>query len=210
MRMLSMAAAVVLFAGSAANGATVVFAGGSGTLKTGSTVITDFDTEANSAGAVFQAGSNGQGALPEFGEGSDRYLAVIGGGSYSVAFKSAKEFSFDLGSLDTYNTLILSFANGGTQTFVGGEIRGLGQIFANSGNQNIASTNGRVSFTGGAGELINGATFQSSQNSFEVDRLATIGAVPEPGTWAMMFLGFGITGAAMRSRRKAGQSALAA
>ncbi|MBA2466428.1 MAG: PEPxxWA-CTERM sorting domain-containing protein, partial [Sphingomonas sp.] len=28
------------------------------------------------------------------------------------------------------------------------------------------------------------------------------GAVPEPATWAMMLIGFGATGAAMRRRRK--------
>ena len=31
---------------------------------------------------------------------------------------------------------------------------------------------------------------------------ADMGAVPEPGTWAMMLIGFGFVGGAMRSRRK--------
>ena len=31
---------------------------------------------------------------------------------------------------------------------------------------------------------------------------AAIGPVPEPGTWAMMILGFGVIGSAMRSARR--------
>lgn len=36
-------------------------------------------------------------------------------------------------------------------------------------------------------------------------RLETASAVPEPGTWALLVLGFGAIGGAMRARRKRGQ-----
>ena len=42
--------------------------------------------------------------------------------------------------------------------------------------------------------------------NFEV---AGIGAVPEPSTWAMFILGFGVIGAATRSRRKSARIAFA-
>lgn len=45
---------------------------------------------------------------------------------------------------------------------------------------------------GGVDSLIDG---------FKIGQL-TASAVPEPGTWAMMILGFGMVGASMRSRRK--------
>ncbi|MBL8656950.1 MAG: PEPxxWA-CTERM sorting domain-containing protein [Altererythrobacter sp.] len=35
----------------------------------------------------------------------------------------------------------------------------------------------------------------------EYDELSTPGAVPEPATWAMLILGFGLLGAAMRRSR---------
>ena len=43
-------------------------------------------------------------------------------------------------------------------------------------------------------------------NSFEFDSIAgrlAGGAVPEPSTWAVMILGFGIVGASVRRRRLA-------
>lgn len=43
----------------------------------------------------------------------------------------------------------------------------------------------------------------STQNSFQATfDVASQGAVPEPATWAMMLLGFGFVGGAMRSRRR--------
>lgn len=54
--------------------------------------------------------------------------------------------------------------------------------------------------------LISAASFLSGQNSFEIDNIAS--AAPEPGTWAMMILGFGFAGMGLRSRRR-GKLALA-
>ena len=46
-----------------------------------------------------------------------------------------------------------------------------------------------------------GLRLTSGQNAFELDNLA-INPVPEPGTWAMMLLGFGAVGFAMRRRKQ--------
>ena len=51
----------------------------------------------------------------------------------------------------------------------------------------------------------NGTIVRVGQTSIQsiASRPGTIGAVPEPGTWAMMLLGFGAIGFSMRRRRKA-------
>ena len=47
----------------------------------------------------------------------------------------------------------------------------------------------------------NGGGQPLSDEGFNIERVALIsGAVPEPATWAMMILGFGLVGGAMRSR----------
>lgn len=45
--------------------------------------------------------------------------------------------------------------------------------------------------------------FNGGAESFAIVNLRSPGAVPEPGTWAMMLLGFGAIGGAMRRRRRA-------
>lgn len=44
--------------------------------------------------------------------------------------------------------------------------------------------------------------FQNANNRFLVDNFTVVSAVPEPSAWAMMLLGFGGIGAAMRKRRR--------
>jgi hypothetical protein len=51
------------------------------------------------------------------------------------------------------------------------------------------------------GAKVSSITFQSGSNAFEFDGLA--GVVPEPGTWALMIMGFGGAGAMIRRRRAA-------
>jgi len=99
---------------------------------------------------------------------------------------------------------------------------GSGNIEAcfNASNNNCSAANGQgASFTGGF-TLTFGGSSPFTLNDF-VDRYASIAAlnnqsaeghpfippsVPEPATWAMMLLGFGGIGMAMRrSRRKSGQ-----
>ena len=51
----------------------------------------------------------------------------------------------------------------------------------------------------------NSPIFQVKQNSID---LASVGGVPEPATWAMMLLGFGGIGMALRRSRRRGKQAL--
>lgn len=131
--------------------------------------------------------------------GGDRYLAIQNG-TFTVNFGSAgvQFLSFVFGSLDSYNTLTLSYANGTSSTFAGTQI--IGQPGVGPFNSNV---NGRVSFDLGGQSAITSAAFGSNQAgfvAFEIDELAA--AVPEPGTWALMILGFGLIGSQLRVRRR--------
>lgn len=190
-----------------ASAATMVsFNGGSGALPANATIVQDFESFApGTPGAaigpnayVYNDSVSGQSARPAFGS-TGNFATVQTGGSYTASFAATKAFSFVLGSLDTYNTLTLKYENGTSQAYVGGQI--INDLSFPSGNQISGETNGVVTFTAATGPRIVGAVFESSQNSFEFDNLAT-GAVPEPAAWAMMIGGFGLVGAMSRRRNR--------
>lgn len=105
-----------------------------------------------------------------------------------------------------------------TGTFNGSAITGLASPF---GANNLFYANGPtfvdgsgLGFTTAAGTNVN-LFFQSSANSFRINTTnpftssfvtananPVAAAVPEPGTWAMMLLGFGFVGGAMRSAKR--------
>ncbi len=130
------------------------------------------------------------------------YLSVLGGGGVSIDFSALTSiavhaFEFDWGSIDNYNTLTIH-SNMGDLVIVPGT-----SSFPNlaDGNQVIPGTNGLFQVVGSAGQVFTGITLQSTGNSFEIDNLAV--PVPEPATWAMMIVGMGLMGVALRSRRQA-------
>lgn len=182
---------------------TITFNPGSGVQVPGTTVFEDF--EGFSAGAAIGSNafayntSSSNGAVPAFGS-TGNYGSVRAGGSYSVGFGPSNVFSFVLGSLDSYNSLTLQFADATSLTYNGTAI--VGGLPPANGNQSAAFTNGVVSYDTGGGSAIVGAQFASSTNSFEFDNLA-ISAVPEPATWGMMLLGFGAIGSVARRRKQA-------
>jgi len=183
----------------------VNFAGGSGSLPADVTVFQNFETFApGTPGAsigpnafVFNDSVGGQAARPAFGS-TGNYATVQTGGLYSVSFAPTSVFSFVLGSLDTYNTLRLTYADNTFQDYVGGQI--INDLTFPSGNQISGETNGVITYRVTSGPKITGATFTSSQNSFEFDNLAA-GAVPEPAAWGLLIGGFGMMGAVARRRR---------
>jgi hypothetical protein len=131
-----------------------------------------------------------------------QYLSVLGNGGVSINFGAltsgpVKSFEFDWGSIDAYNSLVIHSSAGDVTVLPGTS------SFPNlaNGDQVAAGTNGLFMVNGNAGETFSGITLTSNQNSFEVDNLA-VAAVPEPATWAMMILGLGAMGMALRNRRR--------
>ncbi|WP_375420938.1 PEPxxWA-CTERM sorting domain-containing protein [uncultured Sphingomonas sp.] len=146
--------------------------------------------------AVASGNISGQRAAPAFSD-SSRYLAVGAGGTATLVSALAySSVSIFLGSIDSFNTVqILTGAGTVLQTFTGAQFT----ADAN-GNQSLPSTNRRITFKAAAGETISGIRFLSSRPALEVDNV--VFAVPEPSTWMMMLIGFGLVGQAMRSRRR--------
>lgn len=143
--------------------------------------------------AIFQGTIPGEAVNPD--ATGDKYLAIQNG-SFTVNLGAGVSFfSFVLGSLDNYNTLRLNFADGDFRTFSGTQI--IGALGTGPFNSMV---NGRVSYDTGTGSQITSAVFSSTQQAFEIDDIAA--AVPEPATWAMMILGFGLIGSQLRSRKR--------
>jgi hypothetical protein len=111
--------------------------------------------------------------------------------------------SFYLGSLDSFNTL--SFLHNGTliTQFTGNQLTVPNPA---NGDQSAGDTNRRYFFSMAAADGVNQVVFSSTGAGFEFDNIAAaISAVPEPQTWAMMILGFGLIGLMLRNgRRQAG------
>lgn len=170
----------------------------------------DFNTsqdqnQVTGTGFLFRNVTDQFGAMPAPGNSSgstaNQYLSVLGGGSATLAINpalNASVFFLDIGSIDSYNDLTITFNGAASQTFSGTQLLALSGIPGGAnGDQASARTNGRFLFSGVQG--FTSVTFASSQNSFEIDNFRA--AVPEPATWAMMIGGFGLIGGAMRRRR---------
>lgn len=194
---------VVLLASATAAHAepTTIFTDGGFSPASGQSVVFDFDTTTPAilgSGFVIQSGSNASGAQPAFANPSGKYLSVLGGGLALIDFGQAVSgFSFDWGSVDDYNTLTI-FGSFGSRAFTGVD-------FASpaNGNQSSPTTNGLFTALAGApGETFTGFQLESSGDSFEIDNVAIAAAVPEPATWAMMILGFGVIGGALRRAKR--------
>lgn len=207
----------------AANQPTIVFTPGTYTVPpfTSAAVFEGFATGGVGTGQQFTTGSgvyaeskNGDvrvqpGSLSQSGVsvnpdgGADNYLSIVNG-TFSVNFGvGVQVLSFVLGSLDNYNSVTLTFADNTSLL-----LTGLGIISATGAAQNTTpgvapasfGQTGRVTYDAQGGSSITGVTFGSSQAAFEIDELAA--AAPEPATWAMMILGFGLVGSQLRSRRR--------
>ncbi|NJC08766.1 hypothetical protein GGQ62_001764 [Polymorphobacter fuscus] len=181
----------------------------------GTTLFEDFESYA--VGASYGGGAQvfappstpGFAAVPAFGS-SDNYLGVQNNlnpagnvvSSATIGIPGMQVLSFVIGSLDTYNQVILHFASGGSMQLDGYQIVGQGPNFLDgiSGDQLIAATNGRVFFDTQGLDTITGFELRSlGANAFEIDNISI--AAPEPATWGMMILAAGMAGVALRRRR---------
>lgn len=121
-----------------------------------------------------------------------------GGGGTAAGFYQSDGFpqtvTFSGGVFTLTSIDFLSFFNG---------IDAL--LTSSSGSIETINTTGTFNFGSGFSN-ISFFTISSqeggSDNSFVLDNITIAGAVPEPATWAMMLIGFGAVGAAMRRRKR--------
>ena len=169
------------------------------TLRTGGvsgTLIAD------ASGTIYGAGANANGFGEVFSIASDgtvNTLATLGdsisGGL--IMDKSGTLFGVTPGNTGGFGT-VFSLTKTGTlttlATFDGsnGTVP-YGSLIADA----LGTLYGVASFGGGPDDA--GTVFSITGSGFDV---GGTGAVPEPASWAMLIAGFGLTGAAMRRRRR--------
>ena len=187
-----------------ASGGTATFTGGTGGLGAGETLYASFSpgsTAGVNPSMIYTGSASGIAADPAVGGQGDPYLAVLTGETATFTFAGGlSQLGLDYGSADAYNFFQLFFSNGTNQILSGQNIIDFGTA---DGDQSAPRTNGRLTFFAGAGPAITGLTLTSTGNSLEVDNFGVTAAVPEPGTWAMMLLGFGAVGFSVRRKRPA-------
>ncbi|WP_332769656.1 PEPxxWA-CTERM sorting domain-containing protein [Phenylobacterium sp.] len=122
------------------------------------------------------------------------YLAIRAGGAATLDTPLISAVSVYIGSPDAYNAIRFIGLNGFDETLTGAALAG----GAFNGDQTIGR---RMTYNFGS-DRVTKVIFYSTGNSFELDNIAVATAVPEPATWAMMIVGFGLMGAAVRRRRQ--------
>ncbi len=190
---MALAAAAIAVPASAATQVTISNAPGS---TPGHTTLCNFNSgpsgllcsnrlPASGGGNIFEVRAVDAPGVGVMGNGTGFLNVQRGTAVLSLAGLNWRNVSFDWGTIDTYNSVILTFASGGSSVFTS-------SIFP----PNIGNVTRRVAFS--ANDVITSIGFNSTQRSFEVDNIA--GSVPEPGTWMLMILGLGAVGFAMRRR----------
>ena len=182
--------------------------GASMDIGLGEFMIEDFDnpiatgfTFLQDGGAYVRSGALGLDpsvSAPPPGDTTNYETILTGGHAVLTSVNMLKSLSFYMGSPDTYNTIKFSGADGFSWTLNGAQI--WNNMGAPDGNQGWGR---RVSYDFGD-YSVNKVEFFSTGNSFEFDAIAGAlrgGAGPEPATWAMMILGFGVMGGVLRRRR---------
>jgi len=162
---------------------------------TGNLYGTTLDGGANNRGTVFKLGANG---------GTLTTLATFTGTNGGNPFGSL--------TLDAAGNLFGTTGSGGASgagtVFKLGADGGALTTLASFTGENGANPFGSLTFdaagnlygtTTGGGSNGNGTVFRLSDTGFVVP---TVAAVPEPGTWGLMLVGFGLMGGAMRTRRR--------
>lgn len=132
-----------------------------------------------------------------------QYLGVVNGADYTIELLNggAQFFSFVFNGLSQNDKLTLYFGDGTSQTIIGHDILTGAQVIGGSNSDfPLIPDWGRVSYDMYGGPSIVKAVFSSGSGFWYIDSIAF--AAPEPGTWAMMILGFGLAGSSIRWRRR--------
>ena len=183
--------------------ATVTVSSTDGSSPYGAPATFQFDAPTPQySGTIYTDSVSGVRAQPAGSTGG--YGAVGPGNAQSSAildlssFAAISSISFLWGSVDSFNTLTVL---GTGMSFNGGDMG----VAPPTGDQVNANSNRLVTltFTGADQNNVTGLQFSSTQNAFEFDNVkVNVAAVPEPASWAMMLVGFGAVGGALRISRK--------
>lgn len=138
------------------------------------------------------------------GRDPTEYQTVESGGYASISTLNNtyfKTFSFYMGSPDTFNHVSFRVFSNNTllTTLTGEDIWDGMDPNEDNGDQEWGN---RIYYNFGS-DMVTRIEFTSTGQSFEFDGLAATVAVPEPGTWALMIMGFGGAGAMLRRRKAA-------
>jgi hypothetical protein len=122
---------------------------------------------------------------------------------------------FALSGGSTFNNLEFNLF-GGTATSASFAITDNEGVLFTFNNLLLGSGSNFFGFQGILGESIRDVTVTANGGSFtdmrqvRLDAVTPVGVVPEPGTWAMMLVGFGAAGVSLRRRRRVTGQALQA
>jgi hypothetical protein len=185
-------------------GGTVVPNEGMVTNQTGVTTI-NFDNDVLPSN--FTLGNSGLanivvGTTPYFVEPQNDTSDYLTTGTSFVTINLAATpvnyFGLDWGTVDTYNTIAFTEANGTVDTFTGTQAAAAANIPANG------TTDAYVNFLANPGTTLKSVTLSSSNFAFESDNISygNVAATPEPATWSMLAAGLGVAGLLIRRRNK--------
>jgi hypothetical protein len=184
-------------------------------MAAGERLLVSFDT-ANAAGVtnvtsgnvITAAGSiGGVRAAPAGTPVGNVYQSIGNGGSSTFDFsqftagRGLTSASFYWGSVDAFNFVDLLGPGGTVVRTISGA-----NLPQSNGDQGAALTNRRAFFTFAPTETVTALRLRSTGNAFEFDNISAA-PVPEPASWAMLIIGFGMIGAAMRRPRRNAVSA---
>jgi hypothetical protein len=161
------------------------------------TAATGFSWVSGGTAAILDT-TSGLGAEPAIANGvygTGNYLSVEGGTTETldVSAPDITKIYVYIGSLDPGNSI---FFAGPNVTYNGVEMGAVSG--ADNGAQTTGNTNGVFEFS--FSSPITSVTFTTPQNSFEIASISA--GTPEPAAWALMLVGIGGVGAAIRLRRR--------
>jgi hypothetical protein len=212
---LGLAAIAALAISGSANAAVSIsgYQSGSANLAvpSGEQLVEDFEGGPAATGFTFSGGTLFSGTMPLVHQAPagdlSEYVAVLGGQTAAVLTTptTITTLSMYIGSVDSFNSI--SFYNSTSSTVPFQTITGSALREFASGGPDISVADGRFFFNL-TNQNVDKISFGSTSNSFELDNIAA--SVPEPGVWAMMMLGLGGLGYALRRRRFAVSAAATA